>query len=174
MNGVFCSLQADDSHPGIKAESKTKKRRSVQNAAALFYWSGLRGSNPPPSAWEADTLPDELNPRSCLAPKGKNCYILYHRNSKSQGRFGQGAPKRPPNLPGGAKGENKPVRWGRICPAGPAPASPPHPRPAQKRRAAGAGACRSPFCPPGAGLTCSGSSCRNGARPRSSRRSSGW
>ena len=174
MNGVFCSLQADDSHPGIKPESITKKRRSVLYAAAPFYWSGLRGSNPPPSAWEADTLPDELNPRSCLAPKGKNCYILYHRNSKSQGRFGQGAPKRPPNLPGGAKGENKPVRRGRIRPAGPAPASPPHPRPAQKRRAAGAGACRSPFCPPGAGLTCSGSSCRNGARPRSSRRFSGW
>lgn len=28
----------------------------------LFVWSGLRGSNSPPSAWEADALPDELNP----------------------------------------------------------------------------------------------------------------
>ena len=27
-------------------------------------WSGLRDSNPSPSAWEADALPDELNPRS--------------------------------------------------------------------------------------------------------------
>ncbi len=26
-------------------------------------WSGLRDSNSPPSAWEADTLPDELNPQ---------------------------------------------------------------------------------------------------------------
>lgn len=32
--------------------------------AGVFEWSGLRGSNSPPSAWEADALPDELNPRS--------------------------------------------------------------------------------------------------------------
>ena len=141
---------------GAKAQeeggiSKRSGPAPIRGPARIFLiWSGLRGSNPPPSAWEADTLPDELNPRSCPAPKGKNCYILYHRNSKSQGRFGQRAPK------------------SRLA------ASPPRRRPGQKRRAAGVGACRSPFCPSGAGLTCSGSSCRNGARPQSSRRSSGW
>ena len=25
-------------------------------------WSGLRGSNPPPSPWQGDALPNELNP----------------------------------------------------------------------------------------------------------------
>ena len=28
----------------------------------LFFWSGLRGSNPPPSPWQGDALPNELNP----------------------------------------------------------------------------------------------------------------
>src|SRR5215218_7750440 len=28
-----------------------------------FLWSGRRGSNPRPSAWEADALPTELRPR---------------------------------------------------------------------------------------------------------------
>ena len=27
-----------------------------------FLWSGLRGSNPPPSPWQGDALPNELNP----------------------------------------------------------------------------------------------------------------
>ena len=32
-----------------------------------FLWSGLRGSNPPPSPWQGDALPNELNPhRWCL------------------------------------------------------------------------------------------------------------
>ena len=28
----------------------------------LFYWSGLRGSNPPPQPWQGCALPNELNP----------------------------------------------------------------------------------------------------------------
>ena len=28
-----------------------------------FFWSGLRGSNPPPSPWQGDALPNELSPR---------------------------------------------------------------------------------------------------------------
>ena len=139
-----------------------------------FYWSGLRGSNPPPSAWEADTLPDELNPRSCLAPKGEELlHIIPPKFQKSRpvwARDPKAAPKAARRHD--RRKQTRPV--GEDSPGKPAPASPPHPRPTQKRRAAGAGACRSPFCPPGAGLTCSGSSCRNGARPRSSRRSSGW
>ena len=27
------------------------------------FWSGLRGSNPPPSPWQGDALPNELSPR---------------------------------------------------------------------------------------------------------------
>ena len=27
-----------------------------------YFWSGLRGSNPPPSPWQGDALPNELNP----------------------------------------------------------------------------------------------------------------
>ena len=27
-----------------------------------FFWSGLRGSNPPPSPWQGDALPNELSP----------------------------------------------------------------------------------------------------------------
>ena len=34
---------------------------------AYPFWSGLRGSNPPPSPWQGDALPNELNPRMwCL------------------------------------------------------------------------------------------------------------
>ena len=29
-----------------------------------FFWSGLRGSNPPPSPWQGDALPNELNPQA--------------------------------------------------------------------------------------------------------------
>ena len=28
----------------------------------FLFWSGLRGSNPPPSPWQGDALPNELNP----------------------------------------------------------------------------------------------------------------
>ena len=32
-----------------------------------FFWSGLRGSNPPPRPWQGRALPNELNPhRWCL------------------------------------------------------------------------------------------------------------
>ena len=33
---------------------------------ATTVWSGLRGSNPPPSPWQGDALPNELNPHWCL------------------------------------------------------------------------------------------------------------
>ena len=40
-------------------------RRDI-NKATIFrgfvVWSGLRGSNPPPSPWQGDALPNELNP----------------------------------------------------------------------------------------------------------------
>ena len=35
-----------------------------------FLWSGLRGSNPPPSPWQGDALPNELNPHFVVPPVG--------------------------------------------------------------------------------------------------------
>ena len=36
-------------------------------SVCYFYWSGLRGSNPPPPPWQGGALPNELNPRKwCL------------------------------------------------------------------------------------------------------------
>jgi hypothetical protein len=35
-----------------------------------FLWSGRRGSNPRPSAWEADALPTELRPRAAQVSAG--------------------------------------------------------------------------------------------------------
>src|ERR1035437_2489994 len=33
-------------------------------------WSGRRGSNPPPEAWKASALPNELLPRSVMCDEG--------------------------------------------------------------------------------------------------------
>ena len=30
----------------------------------MSFWSGLRGSNPPPRPWQGRALPNELNPQS--------------------------------------------------------------------------------------------------------------
>ena len=35
-----------------------------------LFWSGLRGSNPPPPPWQGGALPNELNPRGILFEKG--------------------------------------------------------------------------------------------------------
>ena len=35
----------------------------------LFFWSGLRGSNPPPPPWQGGALPNELNPRGIMFEK---------------------------------------------------------------------------------------------------------
>ena len=32
----------------------------------VFFWSGLRGSNPPPPPWQGGALPNELNPRGSV------------------------------------------------------------------------------------------------------------
>ena len=34
-----------------------------------FYWSGLRGSNPPPPPWQGGALPNELNPHIQFAKR---------------------------------------------------------------------------------------------------------
>ncbi len=60
----------------------------------LINWSGKRGSNPRPSAWEADALPTELLPHLVLATliirgaalhcwycKGK-CFFIISQNEE--------------------------------------------------------------------------------------------
>ena len=39
-----------------------KQQNSRPNGRLFCCWSGLRGSNPPPSPWQGDALPNELNP----------------------------------------------------------------------------------------------------------------
>ena len=42
-------------------------KRARVNSYPSFFWSGLRGSNPPPRPWQGRALPNELNPhRWCL------------------------------------------------------------------------------------------------------------
>ena len=41
--------------------SKTKKQST--HRSECFFWSGLRGSNPPPPPWQGGALPNELNPQ---------------------------------------------------------------------------------------------------------------
>ena len=49
--------------------TKSKSSSSLKNIGhecfvPMSFWSGLRGSNPPPSPWQGDALPNELNPHS--------------------------------------------------------------------------------------------------------------
>ena len=38
------------------------KTKSRPQGPAFYFWSGLRGSNPPPPPWQGGALPNELNP----------------------------------------------------------------------------------------------------------------
>ncbi len=40
-----------------QAPSNKKRHSAIKLSACFLLWSGKRGSNPRPSAWEADTLP---------------------------------------------------------------------------------------------------------------------
>ena len=53
----------------------------------FLFWSGLRGSNPPPSPWQGDALPNELNPHigkwskhnvNSLKPKFLDDFCAWH------------------------------------------------------------------------------------------------
>ena len=46
--------------------NEVKEKSTVQVCCTVLGWSGLRVSNSPPTAWEAVTLPDELNPHRCV------------------------------------------------------------------------------------------------------------
>ena len=49
----------------LSAFGTYKKEKTARKYELSFKikWSGLRGSNPPPSPWQGDALPNELNPR---------------------------------------------------------------------------------------------------------------
>ena len=51
---------------GVRPESGSKKSGKDHGILPALFWSGLRGSNPPPRPWQGRALPNELNPRSDL------------------------------------------------------------------------------------------------------------
>ena len=54
-------LHGSPSSPSIRQNKKQTTR------VCFLFWSGLRGSNPPPPPWQGGALPNELNPRKwCL------------------------------------------------------------------------------------------------------------
>ena len=55
---------------GSRAGKTRNKKTRIPNGILAFLWSGLRGSNPPPSPWQGDALPNELNPHFLVPPVG--------------------------------------------------------------------------------------------------------
>ena len=63
------SVAALDSPPGcqfttapIRAPLHILQKKKGTLCVPFFFWSGLRGSNPPPRPWQGRALPNELNP----------------------------------------------------------------------------------------------------------------
>ena len=48
----------------VKSEERIVKRTKTKATLScdFCFWSGLRGSNPPPQPWQGCALPNELNP----------------------------------------------------------------------------------------------------------------
>ena len=52
---------------GKASVNRPIEMKKADLSVCYFYWSGLRGSNPPPPPWQGGALPNELNPRKwCL------------------------------------------------------------------------------------------------------------
>ena len=45
----------------VQSPCRSKKRK--RTLLRVSFWSGLRGSNPPPPPWQGGALPNELNPQ---------------------------------------------------------------------------------------------------------------
>ena len=58
LNWGIKVLQTSALPLGYDAENRIRKDPNT----ALGFWSGLRGSNPPPRPWQGRALPNELNP----------------------------------------------------------------------------------------------------------------
>ena len=61
---------------GSRVHVPQKKHRRFVRLCFLATWSGKRGSNPRPSAWEADALPTELLPR-CFHQNDKFMNLIF-------------------------------------------------------------------------------------------------
>ena len=61
-DGKLALTESCDSSDLFAARSRCNKKQSTTKVVLCFLWSGLRGSNPPPSPWQGDALPNELNP----------------------------------------------------------------------------------------------------------------
>ena len=46
----------------LQPRSASKAKSTARLGGAFGFWSGLRGSNPPPRPWQGRALPNELNP----------------------------------------------------------------------------------------------------------------
>ena len=64
-----CAEKAISDPPALCADRvrmprnlRKKTKNTWPKPCAFVFWSGLRGSNPPPSPWQGDALPNELNP----------------------------------------------------------------------------------------------------------------
>ena len=57
-----CPLQTCGLRGFVAPRSRCDKKIGHPFGCPIFLWSGLRGSNPPPSPWQGDALPNELNP----------------------------------------------------------------------------------------------------------------
>ena len=57
-----CPLQSSALRGFVAPRSRCDKKIGHPFGCPIFLWSGLRGSNPPPSPWQGDALPNELNP----------------------------------------------------------------------------------------------------------------
>ena len=53
--GLVCALAQ-------KPRKLGPKTKTVPQWVRFLFWSGLRGSNPPPPPWQGGALPNELNP----------------------------------------------------------------------------------------------------------------
>ena len=55
---------AKQTRAGSSRKARLRKTKRRCEASLFCFWSGLRGSNPPPRPWQGRALPNELNPRS--------------------------------------------------------------------------------------------------------------
>ena len=80
-HAAFGSVRCEMKFAGIRVSEYFTRRRRISHFAEIFhlpegqislkkalarasafFWSGLRGSNPPPRPWQGRALPNELNP----------------------------------------------------------------------------------------------------------------
>lgn len=86
-------------------EPKTRKPAQAANfqpSVRVCAWSRIRDSNPPPTAWEAVALPDELTLQVLhyFSTIGAGCQQLFGSNPAGRKKIGCILPRMPYNLGG--------------------------------------------------------------------------